>query len=304
MSDSVARAVESEPSAPVRHNAGRTSVMHDFREIARDLATSRELLAELTRRDLRVRYKQSLIGVTWALLTPLVVIFSGWLVRYAFAAMAGQRVDATTIGGIAVKSVAWAFFVGAMAFGTSSLTMNLSLVTKIYFPRVLLPLAAVLTQVIDTSIAVVALLVILPLLGIVPGWTTVWTPVLALTLVMLTTALTLILACANVFFRDARHLVQLILAFGIFVTPVFFDAAAFGPRGARLLMLNPLSPVLEGLRLSVVQGHNLAERLVDASGTVVWSPWALVYAGIVAVIGIGASALIFHRAEFKFAEYV
>lgn len=304
MSDSVAGGVESEPSASVRHNAGRTSAMEDFREIARDLAASRELLVELTRRDLRVRYKQSLIGVTWALLTPLVVIFSGWLVRYAFAVMAGQRMDAMIIGGIAVKSVAWAFFVGAMAFGTSSLTMNLSLVTKIYFPRELLPLAAILTQIIDTSIAVVALLVILPFLGIVPGWTSLWTPVLALTLVMLTTALTLILACANVFFRDARHLVQLILAFGIFVTPVFFDAAALGPRGARLLMLNPLAPVLEGLRLSVVQGHNLAERLVDAGGTVVWSPWALVYAGIVAVIGMGASALIFHRAEFKFAEYV
>jgi ABC-type polysaccharide/polyol phosphate export permease len=107
-----------------------------------------------------------------------------------------------------------------------------------------------------------------------------------------------------VFFRDARHLVQLVISFGIFFTPVFFDAAAVGPRGARLLMLNPLAPILEGLRFAVVDGHNLFVPLVSPAGVTLWSPWTLAYAAAWAIFGSAASMIIFHRAEFKFAEYV
>jgi ABC-type polysaccharide/polyol phosphate export permease len=280
------------------------SVREDLAEIVRDFAGSRELLVELTRRDLRIRYKQSIVGVAWALLTPLMVIGSGWLVRLVVATMAGEVIDGGAFAGIAVKSVGWAFFVGALGFGTSSLTQNLALVTKVYFPRELLPLSAILTQLVDSAIGAAALAFLLPLVGVRPGLAWLWAPALILVLVSLTAALTLLLACINVFFRDARHAVQLILSFGIFVTPVFFDAAAYGPTGARLVMLNPLAPVLEGLRLALVEGHNLAAPLLGASGALVWSPWWLLYSTTVAVAGLAGSALIFHRAEFKFAEYV
>lgn len=280
------------------------SLLEDMREIVSDLGSSRELLVELTRRDLRVRYKQSLIGVAWALVMPLVVIFSGWIVRVAFAAMSGQTVDALALADIAVKSVGWAFFVGALGFGTSSLTQNFVLLTKVYFPRELLPFAAILTQVVDTTVGGAALVVLLPFLGVVPGVTILWMPLLALLLLLITTSLTLLLSCINVFFRDARHLVQLILSFGIFFTPVFFDAAALGSRGAQLVMLNPLSPVLEGMRLAVVHGHDLSTPLLAASGVTAWSPWMLGYAGAWALGGIVVSSVIFHRAEFKFAEFV
>lgn len=278
--------------------------MEDLREIVGDFMHSRELLSELTLRDLRIRYKQSLIGVAWALLTPLVIVISGLLVRWAFASMAGQPVNTVVIAGIAVKSIGWAFFVGALAFGTSSLTQNLTLVTKVYFPRELLPLAAIVTQIVDSAIGVILLAILLPLLGVAPTWALLWVPALALTLVLLTTSLTLLLACANVFFRDARHLVQVIMSFGIFFTPVFFDASVLGDRGARLIMFNPLAPVLEGLRLAIVQGHNLAFPLTGADNVLLWSPWPLYAAMVLSLVGIVGSALVFHRAEFSFAEYV
>lgn len=269
-----------------------------------DLVRSRELLSELTRRDLRLRYKQSVIGVAWAVLMPLVVIFSGWIVRVVFASVSGQPVDAAALAGVAVKSIGWAFFVGALAFGTSSLTQNLALLTKVYFPREMLPLAAILTQVVDTAVGTVALMIVLPFLGVVPTLAALWLPLLALMLLCMTTALTLLLACLNVFFRDARHLVQVIISFGIFFTPVFFDASALGQRAARLLMLNPLAPVLEGMRLALVSGHNLARPLVEAHGVTVWSPWLLTYAGLWSLVSIVACSVIFHRAEFRFAEYI
>ncbi len=294
----------SAPLEPPSRASLRTAVRDELREIVHDLARSRELLAELTRRDLRVRYKQSMIGVTWAFLMPLVIIFAGWLVRAAFAALSGQSVDGIALAGVAVKSVGWAFFVGALSFGTASLTQNLALLTKVYFPREMLPLAAILTQVVDTTVGAVALLLILPLIGVGPTLALLWLPVLAVMLLLLTTSLTLLLACLNVFFRDARHLVQLIVSFGIFFTPVFFDASALGPRAARLLMLNPLAPVLEGMRLAAVNGHNLAMPLIAANGDVIWTPWLLTYAGVWSLVGILGSSVIFHRAEFRFAEFV
>lgn len=291
------------PPAP---GAGPThSVLSDLGAIVRDLVHFRELLVELTLRDIRIRYKQAAMGVFWAILTPLVLLLSGWILRLAFGRLYGEVPNDVVMAGIAVKSLAWAFFVGALAFGTASITANLSLVTKTYFPREILPLASVLTQLVDAAIGTLALVIALPFFGVHLSLGFVWTFPLILALVMITTGAVLLGSCANVFFRDAKHLVQLVLSFGIFFTPVFFNATNFGSSGATLVMLNPLSPVLEGLRLSIVEGHNLLMPLVSASGEVViWAPWYLGYAGAWAVGLLTASAVLFHRAEQVFAEYV
>jgi ABC-type polysaccharide/polyol phosphate export permease len=272
--------------------------------MAVDLIRYRELLAELTRRDLRIRYKQAVMGVLWAVLMPLVVALAGWLLRVGFSYMAGGTVARAELAGIAVKAIGWSFFIGALGFGTGSITANFPLVTKVYFPRSVLPLSAVTTQIVDTLVGSTALVLVLPALGVGLSPALLWLPVVLGLLVLLTTGITLLASCANVFYRDAKHVVQLVVSFGIFFTPVFFDAGAFGPRGVFWFMANPLSPALEGLRLAVVEGHNLAMPLVDAAGTLVWSPWHLVWLAGWAVFGTAAAALIFHRAESAFAEYV
>jgi lipopolysaccharide transport system permease protein len=244
------------------------------------------------------------MGVAWAVLTPLVVVLAGWMVRVAFSYLSGAPVARAELGGIAIKSVAWSFFVGALGFSTASIPANIALVTKVYFPRELLPVSAVLTQMVDTAVGAAALLVLLPLFGARLTPALLWVFPLVLLLVLATLAISLIASCANVFFRDARHIVQLVISFGIFFTPVFFDAASVGALGARVLMLNPLAPILEGLRFAVVQGHDLSVPLINAAGVTVWHPWTLAYAAVWAIVGSAASAIIFHRAEFKFAEYV
>jgi ABC-type polysaccharide/polyol phosphate export permease len=274
----------------------------ELREAAVELWQARELLRELTLRDVRVRYKQATMGFGWALLMPVIVVFSGVMMRYGLS-HSGRGAALAGVAGIATKALPWSFFVRSVSSATGSLTGNINLITKVYFPREVLPLSATLAQVVDMAAALVVLVVVLPIAGVRPSFALVWVPLLLCLLFLLVTAASLALSCANLFFRDVRQIVQIVLTFGIFFTPVFFDAGALGPRGARLVMLNPLAPILEGLRLSVVEGHSLAQPLVTQAGVVAWEPWYLLYSAAWAVGGLLASALLFHRLEYAFAEY-
>jgi len=272
-----------------------------------ELWPHRGLLYELTRRDIRVRYKQAIMGFAWAVLMPVLIVASGALVRVAMAFVGGRPLVPEELAGIAMKAVPWAFFVGALGFGISSLTGNANLVTKIYFPREVLPLASTLAQMFDSSIGIVTLLAVCLLVGVDFGPAALWAPLLAVLLVLFTAGSALLAGCANLFFRDVKYIVQVLLTFGIFFTPVFFEPEMFGPLGARLMMLNPIAPVLEGLRLSVVYNHNLLAWLVESGpkgSVLVWSPWYLAYSAGWAIAMFTGGLLVFHRAEPKFAEFV
>ena len=132
----------------------------------------------------------------------------------------------------------------------------------------------------------------------------VWIPVLLVLLWVLALAFGLFLACANIFFRDVKYLVQVFLSFGIFITPVMLDATMYGARGSRIMMLNPVADILEGLRIVVVHHHNLLYPLSAPQGFVYWHPWYLAYTAAWAFGGLVFSALLFHRSEQRFAELV
>ena len=273
----------------------------------RDVAASRELLRQLVLRDLRVRYKQAVLGFGWAVVMPMLIVLAGMLVRFAMARSSGEAMSAAVIGGIAVKALPWAFFAGAMSAATQSLLANKSLLTKIYFPREVLPLATIITQCVDTALGSLVVAVLLAVLGLEPTLQLAWVPLLVVLLVLFTTAVGLFVACANLFFRDVKYIVQVTLTFGIFATPVFFEPAMFGPTGAHVLLLNPVSPFIEGLRLAVVEGHNLALPLIvslDGEPPVTaWSPWYLVYSAAWALIGSLLSLRLFRGLTDHFAEY-
>jgi len=292
------------PVAP----AVRQGVVADLREIAGDLKQHRDLLYQLTLRDIRIRYKQAVMGFGWAVLMPVLIVVSGLLVRLAVSYVSDRPVDTGTVAGIAVKAIPWGFFVSAIGFATTSLTGNSTLVSKIYFPREVLPLSAVFAAAFDSLLGTAAvLLALLFILDANFSLAALWAVPVMLLMFILTVAAALFLSCANLFFRDVKYLVQIMLTFGIFFTPVFFDATMFGPVGAQIAMLNPLAPLLEGVRLSVVEGHNLLHPLVETvRGTPVtaWHPWYLAYSATWALGGLFISALLFHRSEFIFAEYV
>lgn len=285
----------------------KPSALKSLREAARELWVYRQLLYQLTLRDVRIRYKQAVMGFAWAFLMPAVVVLAGVVVRYAMARFAGNSLETAEITGMAVKAVPWAYFVGAIGFAVNSLTGNAALVGKVYFPREVLPVSTTLAQTFDSTIGAIALALVLPFLGVKFSMAMLWLPLLVILLFTITVATCLFLSCANLFFRDVKYIVRVLTTFGIFFTPIFFEPVMFGPRGAILMMLNPLAPIVEGFRLSLIQGHNLASSLVTMSGgaeIVIWSPWYLVYSSVFCLMFLMGSSLMFHRLEFVFAEYV
>jgi homopolymeric O-antigen transport system permease protein len=260
------------------------------RHPSEEFAQYKELLLMLTWRDIKIRYKQSIMGFAWAILMPILVIGSGLVVMVAFATMSGKPVNKLDVLSVAVKSVPWAFFVSAVRFATNSLVMNKELVTKIYFPREILPLAAAFANLFDFLVAAGTLCVILAIFKIGVSIYLLWVPLLLVLLIALTAGTGILLACANLFFRDVKYIVEVVLTYGIFFTPVFYSAKMLGKWGT-LLLLNPVGPILEGLRDTIIlhQSPNLA--------------W-LGYSAAWALIGSLLTWKIFQRAEGYFAESI
>lgn len=286
---------------------GGRSPLAELGDLTRELIASRDLLSQLTIRDIKLRYKQAVMGFGWAILMPLLVVAAGGIIRLAISSSAGHGLSLNSLAGVTIKSIPWAFFVGSVSFATASLTGNTNLVSKIYFPREVLPLSAVLAQAVDTMVGGMVVVVALPFMGAKLTWALAWLPLLALLIFMFTAASCLFLSCANLFFRDVKYLVQVFLMFGIFFTPVFFEPGMLGPGRAELVMLNPIAPLLEGARLVLMEGHNLLVPLTPATaanGTDVWSPWFLAYSTGWAVLGLVIGTLIFHRVQYLFAEYL
>jgi ABC-type polysaccharide/polyol phosphate export permease len=284
----------------------RRGVIATLADRWREIWASRELLHEFVLRDVRIRYRQAALGVLWALLMPALTVLAGVVVRMVTSRGGGAASlgDAVIIGSVAVKAVGWAFFASSVTLATGSLAANAALLGRVYFPREILPLAAVVAQGTDLLAGSVAVVVTFVALGLGVGPEALWVPALVALLFALTAALASVLACANLFFRDVRYIVQVLITFGVFFTPVFFDAGQLGPRVGRLVMLNPVAPLLEGLRLAVVERHDLLRPLVAAGGGMAWEPWYLAYSAAWALGGIVGAALLYARLELAFAEYV
>jgi lipopolysaccharide transport system permease protein len=223
-----------------------------MKEELQELYKYRELLYMIAYRDIRVRYKQSIMGFMWAILMPVLIVLSGVVVRYAYAMASHAPLKTEDIASVAVKSLPWAFLVSSIRFACLSLISNKELVTKIYFPKEIFPIAAILASFFDFVVASGALIIFL--LVIQTGWSPylAWVPALLLTMVLLAAGIGMIVAAASLYFRDVKFIVEVFLTFGIFFTPVFYDVAMFGNKG-KWLLLNPISPILDGFSACVAR---------------------------------------------------
>jgi lipopolysaccharide transport system permease protein len=223
-----------------------------MREELKELHRYRELLLMITYRDIKVRYKQSAMGFMWAVLMPILIVMSGIVVRYAYSLASHMPLRTADITSVAVKSLPWAFFVSSIRFCCTSLINNKELVTKIYFPKEIFPIAAVLACLFDFFVAACGLIVFLVVERVGAGVALLWLPVLLLTMIMLAVGIGMIVSAASLFFRDVKFIVEVFLTFGIFFTPVFYDVSMLGEKG-KWLLLNPMSPILEGLSATVAR---------------------------------------------------
>ncbi len=264
-----------------------------------------ELLWQMLLRDLRVRYKQAVMGVFWAVFSPLMVVISGCVIKYVMATIGGQGLEAEPFANMSVKAIAWSFFMGIVGGSAGCLLGNIGLITKIYFPREVLPMAVICTQCFDSGIGAGVLFIFLACIGSVT-WSLnlLWLPVLILLIAMLALAIGMIVSSAMVFYRDVKYLFSVFTGFGIFYTPIFFESNQLGPTLSWVMMLNPVAPLMEATRLVVVQGHNLFVPWYDANQAIVWHPGFLLYSAVFAIVGLIFSWRYFHKMEKQYAEFI
>ncbi|MDP2923084.1 MAG: ABC transporter permease [Candidatus Omnitrophota bacterium] len=254
------------------------------------LINYRDLLFMLTFRDIKIRYKQAVMGFVWAIFMPIMAVLAGILVKKAISVVSGKPMDFAGVITISVKVLPWTFFISATRFAVQSLVGNNNLVTKIYFPKEVLPFSSILACLFDFFIAASALTVILIFAHIGASIYLLWLPILLFFLVLFTSGLGLLLSSANLFFRDVKYIVEIILMFGIFFTPVFYEASTFGKWKA-LLLLNPVGSNLEAINKVVVL-HMMPD--------IFW----LCYTGIWSISIFFVGLAIFRKAEPLFAENI
>jgi lipopolysaccharide transport system permease protein len=213
----------------------------------------RDLLWLWTSREIKIRYKQSLLGVAWAILQPLAltavftIVFS-WLVRidsgeipYPIFAYSGL--------------VPWTFFASSMSFGVSSLVNNMNLVTKIYFPREILPLANIGAALVDFAIASLIFLGMMVFYRVWPGIEALWVLPLLIVQIILTVGVTLIGSAVLVFFRDVRFVIPLLIQIWMYSTPVIYPVDLVPDRLLPFYFINPMAGIIDGYRRALFLGQ-------------------------------------------------
>ena len=278
-------AVNTGPSRLVRQMSAFAA---ELGEMVQELIDYRELLAEMTKRDLLLRYKQTIMGFGWAVFMPLIntVIFSVIFTRVA-PLDTGVAYPLFAYCGL----LAWNFTASALRFSVNSLVSNMNLVTKIYFPRELFPLAAMLVGVVDLLVGSLILVGLMVYYGVGPSLSLVWLPVVLLVQMAFTLGVGLLLAMANLFYRDVKYLFEVAITVWMFATSVVYPISRLGGKLETLALLNPMTPVIDGYR-NIILFHRSPFNAAFGAATTI------------SVIVLAVSWVVFHRAEFRFAENV
>jgi lipopolysaccharide transport system permease protein len=255
----------------------------------REIWTHRELLYFLTWRDVKVRYKQTAIGAVWAVLQPFLTMVVFTLVFHRLAKIPSEGVPYPVFAFTAL--IPWMFFSNALTLGANSVVMTPELVTKIYFPRLIIPAASVLGGLVDFAISFVVLIAIALYYGIVPGLAALLlVPLLALATVS-ALGVALWLSALNVQYRDVRYAVPFLVQLWLFATPVAYPSSLAGEPWRTILGLNPMAGVVEGFRWALLGTTPPPGPLLFAS---IGTALALLVTGF----------LYFHRVEDRFADII
>ena len=237
-----------------------------------ELWAYRELLYFLVWRDIKVRYKQTVLGAAWAILQPLATaaVFTLFFGRLAHIASDGLPYPIFSYAGLLV----WTFFAQGLTQSSASVVGSANLITKVYFPRLVIPLAAVVAGLLDLAVATPLLLVMMAYYKVWPGVAILAMPLVLLLALLAAVGVGLWLSALNVEYRDVRFVVPFLVQLWLFVTPVIYPASVVAPHLEKLgvpgwaLGLNPMAGVVEGFRWAML-GHRAAPvGLIAASAAV------------------------------------
>jgi lipopolysaccharide transport system permease protein len=249
----------------------------------------RELLYFLTWRDIKVRYKQTILGVAWAVIQPFftMVVFSVFFGRLAKIPSDGIPYPIFSYAAL----VPWTFFAQGLNQSSNSLVGGSRLIKKVYFPRLAMPIATVLSGVVDFTLAFIVLLGMMLAYGIVPTANVLWLPLLLLLALITALGVGLWLSAMNVQFRDVRYTLPFITQFWLFVTPIAYPSSLLEEPWRTLYGINPMAGVVEGFRWALL-GTDTAPGPI------------IILSSLVALILLVSGAFYFRRMEKTFADVV
>ncbi len=236
----------------------------------RDLWRYRELVYFLTWRDIKVRYKQSLLGVAWAVLQPLLtmLVFTVIFGRLMGVASDGQQYELFSFAAL----LPWTLFSGALSRASMSLVGSANLLTKIYFPRLVIPVAAVGASLVDFAVSFVFLIGLLLFFGTVPTWNILWLPLLVILAILSALAVGLWLSALNVQYRDVQHMIPFIVQLWFYASPIVYSLKVIDKLPDpwwTLYSLNPMVGVVQGFRWAILGGDPPNQMLFLSAAVVI-----------------------------------
>lgn len=256
----------------------------------RELWNYRDLLFFLAWRDIKVRYKQTVLGAAWAVIQPLMNMIVFTIVFGRLAKMnASTDIPYPVLTFCA--AVPWALFAASLTQAGNSLIGSQNLISKVYFPRLLIPMSSILSALVDFAIAFVVLILLMLAYGIVPSWTIVFLPVFILLTIMSATAMGLWLSALNVEYRDVRYTIPFLTQLWLLASPVGYPTSQVPPEWRTIYGLNPMAGVIEGFRWALLgqDAPAISMMLVSATITVLLLIGGLFY---------------FRRMEKSFADLI
>ena len=249
----------------------------------------RELLYFLVWRDIKVRYKQTALGASWAIIQPFMtmVVFSLFFGHLARMPSDGLPYPIFTFAAL----VPWTFFANGLSQSSNSLVGSSNLITKGYFPRLIVPLASVFSGIVDFLIAFAVLLVIMLYYGLVPTLNILWLPLFVLLSLVTSLGVGLWLSALNVKYRDVRYIVPFVTQFWLFATPIAYPSSLLHEPWRTIYGLNPMVGVVEGFRWALLRTSTVPGPIVAVSASA-------------AVLILVTGAFYFRRMEKTFADIV
>ncbi len=227
----------------------------------RDLWIYRELIYFMIWRDLKVRYKQTLLGAFWAILQPVLTVL---IFNFLFSSVAKMPSDGLPYPIFSYTALLpWGLFATALNSASRSLTSNSNMIGKVYFPRLILPMASVLGGLVDFAIAFVILIGLMIYYHVTPGWNALWAlPVFTLLSIITALGVALWLSAINVQYRDVGYALPFISQFWMFITPIAYSSKVISEKWQIAYALNPMAGVVNGFRWALLNSGNPPDVLV------------------------------------------
>jgi lipopolysaccharide transport system permease protein len=263
---------------------------HAERHYWRDLWTYRELFYFLAWRDILVRYKQTAIGIAWSVVRPALTMVVFTVVFGRLAKLPSNGIPYPVL--VFTAMLPWYFFASAVAEGSNSLVENANIISKVYFPRLIIPMSAVVVSLVDFLISFLLMMILMVWYQFLPDWHVVFLPVFILFAAVVSAGIILWMAALNVKYRDFRYIIPFVIQFGLLISPVGFSSSIVPSQWRLAYSFNPMVGVIDGFRWTILGGQ-----------TEFFWPGIIVSAAVATTL-LFTGVMYFRKTERSFADII